>query len=114
MLPLLRFTLDLFEQNRPPAQVDKAQPAIDLIAFDRSKDDAGAAATVADGDVTKEPSQFKAPLRQPLPPSVLQPSPPPLAPLRHPRASHEVRLGEVLVGYEFKRSQRRSIRQPDL
>ncbi|MDD5028249.1 MAG: SprT family zinc-dependent metalloprotease [Rhodoferax sp.] len=33
----------------------------------------------------------------------------PPAPLRHPRASREVRLGDVMVAYEFKRSHRRSI-----
>ncbi len=64
MLPLLRFTLDLFEQNRPVTAVDKAQYAIESVAN-------------------------KA--------------------FQHPRANRQTRLNGTLVGYEFRRSKRRTI-----
>ena len=67
MHPLLRLTLDIFEQNEPLAPVDRAQAAIKNVAIDG----------------------------------------PPV--FRHPRANREARLCEVLVAYEFKRGQRRTI-----
>lgn len=91
MHPLLRFTLDLFEQNQPVVLVNQAHSAIENIA--------------------SEPSQKPA-----SKPRLVKPEPPQnvsggLAPIhfRHPQASREVRLGEALVAYEFKRGQRRSI-----
>lgn len=46
-------------------------------------------------------------------PSAHVPAPPALPPagvaFRHPLASREIRLGEVLIAYEFKRARRRSI-----
>ena len=36
MLPLLRFTLDLFESNQPVSHVNNAQPAIELVALSTS------------------------------------------------------------------------------
>ncbi|OIN92051.1 MAG: hypothetical protein AUJ20_08870 [Comamonadaceae bacterium CG1_02_60_18] len=115
MLPLLRFTLDLFEQNWPLDHTEQAQRAIDTTASKRPNDASGTAAPAADAPSSPQPAQFKEPapqsaLTQPLQPSpTWPPSATPQVPLRHPRASHEVRLGEVVVAYEFKRSQRRSI-----
>ena len=68
MHPLLQFTLDLFESNRPVAPIGYAPPAV-----------AGAASDA------------------------------PAISFRHPRASREVRLGHIVVAYEFNRGQRRSI-----
>ena len=84
MHPLLRFTLDLFEPNRALAPVNHAQDATEIIVKKTL------AAT----------------------PSAL-PTAPALAGTpgswRHPRANREARLGDVVVAYEFKRGQRRSI-----
>ena len=79
MHPLLRFTLDLFEQNQPLDLIETAQAAIKSRAI-----------------------------------TLLHPEPVVTLPLaqmhfRHPRASRELRLGDALVAYEFKRGQRRSI-----
>jgi len=111
MLPLLRFTLDLFESNWHSDLVGKGQRAIDAIAFKKPPGTTGDADLVVGGPSAPPPAQFKTPALQPVP----RPSSPPLQPsqppslLRHPRASHEVRLGDAVVAYEFKRSQRRSI-----
>jgi len=75
MHPLLRFTLDLFEPNRPVAHAEQALKAINIK------------------------------VDQKTPVSAV---PPPIS-FRHPRASREVRLGHILVAYEFNRGQRRSI-----
>jgi predicted metal-dependent hydrolase len=105
MTTLLRFTLDLFglepvtpsqrrkpskppkapvfKPNKPPAQVNPAQPAIESIADE------------------------VAPTRL-LPPQTLQQSLTPTA-IRHPRATRQALLGDVLVGYEFKRGKRGTI-----
>jgi predicted metal-dependent hydrolase len=107
MTTLLRFTLDLFgfepvgpsqqrkppkppvlKQNKPPAQVIPAQPAIESIAI-QSWPVQPAAADL-------------------LPPQTLQQSLTPTA-IRHPRATRQVLLDDVLVGYEFKRGKRRTI-----
>lgn len=72
MLPLLRFTLDLFEEKLPLAPINQA-----LIAPDHEAD--GASSEV------------------------------PHATFRHPLASRQIRLGDVLVAYEFKRGKRRTI-----
>ncbi|TXT36869.1 MAG: hypothetical protein FD135_3981 [Comamonadaceae bacterium] len=79
MHPLLRFTLDLFEQNQPLDPINNAQEAIKKVAIESSPK------STTQG-VTDEMLHF-----------------------RHPRASREVRLGHALVAYEFKRGQRRSI-----
>ena len=113
MTPLLRFTLDLFgfepaaaprprkpptlpklrkapvyEPNKPVAPVLRAQPAIESIAYSVLKADA-------------EPADLR-------PPQTLQQSLPPTA-IRHPRATRQLLLGDVLVGYEFKRGKRHTI-----
>ena len=110
MTTLLRFTLDLFgfepaaappqrklpkvlkpsvcKPNQPVAPVKRAQPAIESIADATLK----AGATPADLP----------------PPQTLQQSLPPTA-IRHPRATRQLLLGDVLVGYEFKRGKRRTI-----
>ena len=113
MTTLLRFTLDLFgfepaaaptqrkpprlpkplkppvvKQNQPIAQVIPAQPAIENIADLALKVDA-------------EPADLR-------PTQSLQQSLPPTA-IRHPRATRQLLLGDVLVGYEFKRGKRRTI-----
>ena len=113
MTPLLRFTRDLFgfepaaaptpgkphnlpkplkppvvKPNTPVAPVIRAQPAIENIAD---------AALKADAEATDLG-----------PPQTLQQSLPPTA-IRHPRATRQLLLGDVLVGYEFKRGKRRTI-----
>ena len=89
MHPLFRFTLDLFDSNQPVAQVEKALKAINNIAKAKRPEMPPTASTTlhAEADATL--------LGQ--------------ASFRHPRASRELRLGAVLVAYEFKRGQRRSI-----
>jgi predicted metal-dependent hydrolase len=91
MHPLLRFTLDLFESNQPLAHVNTAQDAIEKIA--------------------KKPPLPRAVKPKKVTPEAIANTAPRLFPanFRHPRASCEVRLGEALVAYEFKRGQRRSI-----
>jgi predicted metal-dependent hydrolase len=107
MTTLLRFTLDLFgfepaaapkqrqppkppviKKKRPPAQVVSAQEAIESIAD-------GAPA------VDAPPPDLR-------PPQTLQKSLPPTS-IRHPRATRQLLVGDVLVGYEFKRGKRRTI-----
>ena len=113
MTTLLRFTLDLFgfepaaaptqrkpptlprlrkapvhKTNQPVAPVLRAQPAIENIADTALKLDA-------------EPTDLR-------PPQSLQQSLPPTA-IRHPRATRQLLMGDVLVGYEFKRGKRRTI-----
>ncbi len=113
MTPLLRFTLDLFgfepaaapkprkpptlpklrkapvyKPNQPVAPVLRAQPAIESIANTAFKADA-------------EPADLP-------PPQTLQRSLPPTV-IRHPRATRQLLVGDVLVGYEFKRGKRRTI-----
>ncbi|NDP39606.1 MAG: M48 family metallopeptidase [Rhodoferax sp.] len=84
MHPLLRFTLDLFEPNRVPAPVNSPQHAIEVIVKEALP--AGPPAALA------APAAACAPVSW-----------------RHPRANREARLDDVLVAYEFKRGQRRSI-----
>jgi len=104
MYRLFQFTRDLFESepeldagagaktpgkppvaegNKPSAQEDRGQPAIEVIA-----------------------SQASA--TPPLPAQTLQEA---LAPasFRHPRATREALLGDIAVAYEFKRGKRRTI-----
>ena len=91
MHPLLRFTLDLFEQNQPVVPVDQAQATIEKV-------------------VKKAPP--KRPASRPAQPDATPRVPlavPSAVHFRHPQASREVRLGHALVAYEFKRGQRRSI-----
>jgi len=113
MTTLLRFTLDLFgfdpaavptkrspprltplpklpvfKPKKPAAEAIPAQEAIESIASVTLKGDATAAN---------------------LPPTQgLQQSLPPMA-IRHPRATRQSLMGDVLVGYEFKRGKRRTI-----
>lgn len=79
MHPLLRFTLDLFEPNKPLAPVNSAQPAIELIAVDERP----AAGRI---EAQRAPATF-----------------------RHPRANRETRLCDAVVAFEFKRGKRRTI-----
>jgi hypothetical protein len=106
MQRLFQFTRDLFEpepepdldataaatnlekppvliENPPPAQEERAQPAIEMIAE-------------------------LAPAAHPLPVQTLQQA---LAPatFRHPRATREALLSGTVVAYEFKRAKRRTI-----
>jgi len=84
MHPLLRFTLDLFEPNQ-------AQPPV-LPVQDASKNR-------ANPGPSRTPSRTLAP----------HDSSADTAHFHHPRASREIRLAHALIGYEFKRGQRRSI-----
>lgn len=90
MHPLLRFTLDLFESNQPVVPDNIASKAIDPVATD--------------------PVVKASPDRRPLetPASAGSGATVPIE-FRHPQASRELRLGEALVAFEFKRGQRRSI-----
>ena len=110
MTTLLRFTLDLFgfepaaaprqrkpskapkapvtEPNKPLTQVIPAQQDIESIA--------NAALQVHAEPVELRP--FEAP-QQSLPPKAIS----------HPRATRQLLVGDVLVGYEFKRGKRRTI-----
>jgi predicted metal-dependent hydrolase len=107
MTTLLRFTLDLFgfepaaapthrrppkapvqKQKKPPAQVLPAQPAIENIAD-----------KVPSGDAPPPDLRPTQTLQQSLTPTAI----------RHPRATRQVLLDDVLVGYEFKRGKRRTI-----
>lgn len=67
-------------------------------------------APVPVSNASNEPSPPRAPGRGPMTPT-RQPDNPIAASLafRHPRAEREIRLGEILVAYEFKRARRRSI-----
>jgi predicted metal-dependent hydrolase len=85
MHPLLRYTLDLFEINEPVASVKRGHKATTFEAT-------GAAASDA-SDVAMQGQAAGAPG----------------SPFRHPRASRELRLGQTLIAYEFKRGKRRSI-----
>lgn len=84
MLPLLRFTLDLFEQIQAPAQSGHAQ---DAITNDIKRVQTDLPHSAGSGGVIGGPGVS----------------------FRHPRASRDCRLGHVLVAYEFTRSARRSI-----
>jgi predicted metal-dependent hydrolase len=84
MHPLLRFTLDLFESNQALDPVSSLQDAT---------------TKVANHVPARTPSRALAPHA----PSA------DAAHFRHPRASREIRLAHALIGYEFKRGQRRSI-----
>jgi len=84
MHPLLRFTLDLFESNKALAPVNHAQQAIEIVV------------PVAQRVIPPEPLAAPSPVCAPTS-------------LRHPRANREARLCDVVVAYEFKRGQRRSI-----
>lgn len=79
MNPLLRFARGLFESNKPPAREFIDESAIESIA-------SGAPAEARRSAALRAPATF-----------------------RHPRANREARLGEVVVAYEFTRSQRRTI-----
>ena len=79
MHPLLRYTLDLFEQNAPPAPVNAQPIAIQSVA--NSLFQAGSRL-----DEVTPPARFA-----------------------HPQANREARLGEALVGYQLKRGKRRTI-----
>ena len=82
VLPLLRYTLDLFEAFRDEPPVKSVSDATNSIATTSSDPSSPASAKAA-----------------------------PLAPVefRHPRATREARLGEALIAYEFRRGKRRSI-----
>jgi predicted metal-dependent hydrolase len=109
MTTLLRFTLDLFgfepaplprprkpvktpvlKPNKPPAEVIPAPAAIENIAN-----------SMAPVEMDAAPVDLR-------PPQTLQQSLTPTA-IRHPRATRQVLLNDVLVGYEFKRGKRRTI-----
>ena len=79
MHPLLQFTRDLFESNRPPAPVEPAQPATKPIAKRKQPP----------ADLLEKPASGSA--------------------FRHPRANREALLGGQVVAFEFKRGKRRTI-----
>jgi len=84
MHPLLRFTLDLFEPNQAQDHAPSVQDASKKIV-----------------NPVSGRTQSRA-----LTPLVMSAD---AAHFRHPRASREIRLAHALIGYEFKRGQRRSI-----
>lgn len=86
MHPLLRFTLDLFESNPALTPSKQPQDAINTRVGATPTDVLAKLPAVAPAEYGPQVARF-----------------------RHPRASREILLGPALVGYEFKRSQRRSI-----
>lgn len=97
MQSLLRFTLDLFEAIEPVALV---KPVVDDIK------------NRAEKPVNKPKSKPASPVPEALSTDLMQGQ----AALtsdrvqfRHPQASRELRLGQAVVAYQFKRSQRRTI-----
>ena len=102
----------------PAAEIGADTPQMSLWCDDRSPAD-GASFSPAAGSGAREPAvatSATSPLRDVRP----SPEPLPKAPrqgaaagsrlaFRHPRAEREIRLGDVLVAYEFKRARRRSI-----
>ena len=102
MRGLLRYTLDLFDPEprspAPLARLPKArggrQKSVPNRPVGQVDIDNQATKTVAIG-----PLQLGEPLGQVLPP----------ANFRHPKANRESRLGDAVVGYEFKRGKRRTI-----
>lgn len=89
VLPLLRYTLDLFEAFRPEIPVKTEPVATDSIA--KTGRVSGPLKTVA------------------APSNSVKVASPARIEFRHPRATREARLGEALVAYEFRRGKRRSI-----
>ena len=79
MHPLLKFTLDLFEQNRPLTLAELAQEAINSIAKTQPR------------------------------PVLRTIQPPHATAFRHPRANREALLSNAVVAFEFKRGKRRTI-----
>ena len=120
MLPLLRFTLDLFSTELPPpkeAVTPKPQlprpprllPVLPAASVPRSTP------LPPDGSV-KEPAAapLTAPLASATPHSAFvpgEPLPRAIAPAHfaHPHANREVRLKDAIVAYAFTRAKRRSI-----
>ena len=84
MHPLLKFTRDLFEPNKPLVPVVSSHTAIESIAK------------------MLRPSV-------PCPPISPLTGPGSAATFRHPRANRELQLCDAVVAYEFKRGQRRTI-----
>ena len=80
MHPLLRYTLDLFEQNVPVAQVDTARAAPKNVA-------------------KSQPFVAGELLQQAIAP----------ANFAHPQANRQVRLGDAVVAYAFARGRRQTI-----
>ncbi len=120
MHPLLRFTLDLFEPNKPLSLADKAQAAIEKIAKKapgkttaRQPIHLGNAPKVSPMLPQEMPQMLQMPQMPQMPPQLLPSEMPSVVSgivhFQHPRASRDVRLGHALVAYEFKRGQRRSI-----
>jgi predicted metal-dependent hydrolase len=100
MHPLLRFTLDLFGVNEPVAPVNpvlgdaknRATKRVKRLVKPKPEPTASRSAVVTADLVSDQHFTASG-----------------MAQFRHPRASRELRLGHAIVGYEFKRSQRRTI-----
>jgi predicted metal-dependent hydrolase len=87
MLPLLRYTLDLFESFQAPAHIPIASNATKNVLIDTIS----STATLALADQTGAPA------------------PDTWAPLKHPKANRECTLSGFRVAYWFQRSRRRSV-----
>ena len=102
MRGLLRYTLDLFDPEpaspaplaQPPKTPGRRPKSTPIRPAELVEHDHGDIELVATG-----PMQPGEPLARVLP----------SANLRHPRANRESRLGDAVVGYEFKRGKRRTI-----
>ena len=113
MTTLLRFTLDLFgfepaaalTQRKPPRLPKPLKPPVvkPNTAIAPAIPAQSAIQNIADATLKAdlEPTDLRAlgTLQQSLPPTVI----------RHPRATRQLLVGDVLVGYEFKRGKRRTI-----
>jgi predicted metal-dependent hydrolase len=107
MTTLLRFTLDLFgfEPAPPPPARKPARPPV----FKPNKPLTDVIpAQQAIENIAGKVVQADPPAPDLRPPQTLQQSLTPTA-IRHPRATRQVLLDDVLVAYEFKRGKRRTI-----
>lgn len=102
MQRLLQFTRDLFEPESPAAAGKPVRVESETLKKKKPVIEADGA------QYALENVAYSEPVASPLSSQALQQ---PLAPAayRHPRATREARLQGILVAYEFRRSQRRSI-----
>ncbi len=113
MTTLLRFTLDLFgfepaaaPTKRSPRRLIKPpkppvfkpnKPVVEAVPAQEGTESISSATLKVDATTSDlRPTQD---LQQSLPPTTI----------RHPRATRQLLMGDVLVGYEFKRGKRRTI-----
>ena len=107
MTTLLRFTLDLFGLE-PAAAPTQRQPLKPPVGKKKKLSPQALPVLPAIENIASGVSPVEAAAPDLRPPQTLQQSLTPTA-IRHPRATRQVLVGDVLVGYEFKRGKRRTI-----